>query len=146
MGIGSIHMLVETILNALSKLEALRDISLKELMKDEKLQGFILWNLYISVQGCIDLAFKTIARLNLENPKTYKEAFEILYKNNLISKDVKNSLQDAAKFRNALAHLYIGINLAVVKKVISENLTDLRRYISELDVALQKKGIDIYDL
>ncbi|MCD6485551.1 MAG: DUF86 domain-containing protein, partial [Candidatus Odinarchaeota archaeon] len=62
------------------------------------------------------------------------------------SKDVKNSLQDAAKFRNVLVHLYIGINLAVVKKVISENLTDLRRYIRELDVALQKKGIDIYDL
>ena len=139
-------MLVETILSVLSKLEALQSKSLNEIMSDETLQGFILWNLYVAIQGCIDLTFKVIARLKLESPKTYKEAFKILYKNKLVSEDIQKSLQEASKFRNILAHFYTGINFATAKEVIDENLIDMRKFISELDESLRKRGIDIYEL
>ena len=47
--------------------------------------------LYVAVQGCIDIALKTISKLALRTPETYADAFKVLSEEKLIPKDLAKS-------------------------------------------------------
>ena len=143
---GSISMLVETIISSLRKLETVKNVSIEKIKKDEMIQAFVLWNLYVSIQGCIDLAFKIIAKLKLRSPKTYSEAFEILANNDIISKKVSEKLKNATKFRNILAHLYTSIDFNIIKRIIMEDINDIKLFLKEAESSLKKQQINIFEL
>nr|MDO8080295.1 hypothetical protein [Candidatus Freyarchaeota archaeon] len=68
-------MLFETVADAVKVLEELREKSVEEIAGDTILLGGVLWYLYLAVQGCIDIALKTISKLTLRAPESYADAF-----------------------------------------------------------------------
>ncbi|MFB0561294.1 MAG: hypothetical protein ACETWM_08805 [Candidatus Lokiarchaeia archaeon] len=53
-------MLYESVTEAVMFLEEVRGKSMEEIAGDSVLLGGVLWHLYVAVQGCIDIALKTI--------------------------------------------------------------------------------------
>lgn len=134
-------MPMSEILEALNLLEELRKKSLDEILKDKILTSAILWNLYIVVQGCIDLGLKAITELGLRTAESYSDVFNVLSESNLISKELKEKLISMARFRNILAHMYAHIDISLVYKILQNNLDYIKEYIRELTRSLSKFGI-----
>ena len=110
-------MLIEKVLDALKILEEYKDKTLEELLSDKKLQSIILWNLYVAVQGTIDLALKIISKHQLRTPESYVDAFRVLAEDNMIPKDLAQRLMEMAKFRHTLAHVYFHVDMGKVHKI-----------------------------
>ena len=140
-------MLVEKIVNSLEKLKEIREtVSIEDLEEDEKLQTYILWNLYVVVQGCIDLALKIISKLKLGSPKTYKNAFELLVDYNILPKDIGKTMIKVVDLRHILMHLYTKINFNKIRKIVRKNLEDIDYYLKTVEEKLSEKGFNIFEI
>lgn len=53
-----------------------------------------------------------------------KETFQILEKNNIISKELSKNLQGMVGFRNIAVHDYQAISLDILQKIIENHLED----------------------
>jgi uncharacterized protein YutE (UPF0331/DUF86 family) len=58
------------------------------------------------IEGVVDLAFLIIKERGFKSPESSREAFEILSKADIISKELALRLGDAKSMRNWLAHRY----------------------------------------
>lgn len=139
-------MLVDVILDALSILEQYANKKFDEIVKDRTVVSAILWNLYVVVQGSIDLALKCIPELNLRQPETYADAFNVLYEAKMIPKELRDNLVKMAKFRNRLAHAYAGIDLNRIYEILTARLKDIHLFLKLMHTELKKKNIDISKL
>ncbi|MGQ4915740.1 MAG: type VII toxin-antitoxin system HepT family RNase toxin [Candidatus Asgardarchaeia archaeon] len=66
--------------------------------------------LHIVIEILLDLGNFLINKLKLPKPSTYSEIFKILCENNVLPRDLKDTLIDMARFRNLLVHGYAKID------------------------------------
>ncbi len=121
--------------DALEDWENYQSISIEELREDRDKRNMVLHALLVSIQAAIDIATYIIAQKGLEKPSTYRETFEILGKEKIISEELANELSDLAGFRNVLVHIYWGLNLDEVYGVLQNDLgtlKDFMKYVTEL--------------
>lgn len=130
-------MAYRDILKAISILERLMERK-DELVGDELLQGTLLWYLYVTVQGSIDLALKIISELRLDSPESYAEAFDVLLSHGLISRETRERLTGMVKFRHVLAHAYPRIQIKEVIERLRGDLEDVKQYLRELAENLKR--------
>ena len=135
-------MLFEMVSSAIKVLEDLKMKSVRELEGDSTLLGGVLWHLYLAVQGCIDIALKTISKLSLRTPESYADAFTVLSEEKLIPEELARKLIAVARFRHILAHVYTKIDLNRVHAILHHNLADIKEFLKVLATKLQEKKID----
>ncbi len=70
-----------------------------------------------------------ISDMNYRKPENNRDIFEILNENNIINEKLKNSLCNMAGFTNILLHNYLKLNRGMVYDIISNNLTDIKKFI-----------------
>ncbi len=85
-------------------------------------------NLQRAIQACIDLANATIAKEGLGLPNTYKQSFEILHKQSVISKEISQKLCAMVGFRNISVHDYEEIKPAIVHSIVKNHLKDFEDF------------------
>ncbi len=66
-----------------------------------------------------------VSRSKMGIPQHSRDAFEFLYKNNIISSELSNRLKAMVGFRNIAVHNYQAINLKVIEMIINEHLKDM---------------------
>lgn len=82
------------------------------------------------IEATVDLVFLIIKEKELRIPEDDKAAFDILYKNNIIPKELCERLKDAKGMRNIIAHQYGIINDEMVYNSITEELeNDVKEFI-----------------
>lgn len=118
--------------------ERYRTISLEELHTDRDKRNMVLHALLISIQSAVDIANHIIAEEGFRKPSTYREAFEILYEENLISKNLSENLSDLAGFRNVLVHIYWRLDIDAVFEVLQQDLGVLKDFESVMKRLLQE--------
>ncbi|MEQ9715937.1 MAG: HepT-like ribonuclease domain-containing protein [Candidatus Asgardarchaeum sp.] len=91
-------MSVSEIIELLKVLEELRKKTYEELVSNRVIVSAVLWNLYIAVQGCIDIGLKIIEHLELRDATSYSDVFNVLYESKIISKELSEKLKKTAKF------------------------------------------------
>jgi len=138
-------MLFDTIINALSDLKRLSTMK-NRILKDRLLQAALLWNLYVVVQGTIDLALKIVSKLKLGIPTSYSDAFEILYNHGAITDDLKERLLNMVKFRHILAHAYPKIDLNRILTDLDSDIKDIQDFLKQVERFLNKKGLSLTEL
>jgi uncharacterized protein YutE (UPF0331/DUF86 family) len=85
-------------------------------------------NLQRAIQACIDLANVTIAKEGLGLPNTYKQSFEILHKQSVISKEICLKLCAMVGFRNISVHDYEEIKPVIVHSIVKNHLNDFEDF------------------
>ena len=94
-------------------------------------------------EALVDLAFLVVKDKNLDAPKDDNGAFVILAKNNIISVELSEKLQDAKGMRNIIAHEYGKINDAIVFHAVSEELVkDSREFINSISKTFEERKVD----
>ncbi|MBR9690842.1 DUF86 domain-containing protein [Candidatus Woesearchaeota archaeon] len=81
-----------------------------------------------SIESCIDISNHIISRRRLERAESYTEIFEILDKNEIITKKLSLKLQAMTKFRNLLVHQYGRVNEEELFSIIKEDIKDIEEF------------------
>lgn len=105
--------------------------SKEEIIKDQTLRGAVERYLYLLCQSTIDFAEALISNLNLRQPSTYAEIFEILKEQKVISQDVALKMKKMTGFRNILTHAYGELNLDILIEILHNDVDDFLLFINE---------------
>jgi len=108
----------------IKQLEEFANISLEKYSNDWKTQRIVERTLQILIETCTDIANHIISDKEYRVPKSYAETFEVLYENNIISKELFNIMSKMARFRNIVVHHYDTIDAAIVISILRKNLKD----------------------
>ena len=116
-------------------LRSLQSYKIDEFKNDPKIYGSVEHFLQVSIECCIDIGNHLISRMSLRRPDGYSDVFRILGETGVIPEDFTRRLEEKAKFRNRIVHVYWDIDLEEVYKILQEDLGDFEKfskYISEL--------------
>jgi len=109
-------------------LNILKDIASKPVntfIKDKILLGSAKYYLQVSIECCLDVANHIIASERLRVPRDYADSFKVIEEEGLVSGKLGKRLQQMAKFRNRLVHLYGDIDDENVHTYINKDVKDL---------------------
>lgn len=81
------------------------------------------------IEACLDIANHIIAAESLGTASSYAEYFEKLKRKGIIDGELAGKLQEMAKFRNVLVHLYDEVEPDEVREILTEDLVDVKAFI-----------------
>lgn len=84
--------------------------------------------LLIAIEAALALCFHVSAKQLHQVPEEYAGCFSTLERAGLIPADLSSRLQQMARFRNLLVHVYWKIDYGQVYEVIATRLDDLRAF------------------
>jgi uncharacterized protein YutE (UPF0331/DUF86 family) len=89
------------------------------------------------IESVVDLAFLIIKEKKFKQPEEDKEAFDILSKENIITKNLADKLKSAKGMRNIIAHEYGRIDNELVFQSLAEELIpDVEEFIKQINKIL----------
>ena len=96
-----------------------------ENLQDYRKMDSIVLNLQRSCELVTDIAMYVVSCRKLGIPQEKREAFELLQKNDLISKEMSDTMKKMIGFRNIAVHDYKKIDEEILKNVIENHLEEL---------------------
>lgn len=123
---------IDSLSRCIARIEQKRPQTIEELERDIDIQDIIAINLERAVQQCVDSAMIVLSNAGARVPETMSDAFDLLFIQGIISKEVCSRMQNAAGFRNLLVHTYRKIDWKIVWSIITEHLDDFRRFAAEV--------------
>lgn len=124
----------------IAKVRALCPADPEELAAQSDALDLVSFNLFLTVQACLDLATHLISDESWEPAATAREAFERLEEHGVISKETVHALRQAVGLRNIVAHGYGGVDPALIQAAAKTGLPDLERFAAELSAWLGRAG------
>jgi len=61
-------------------------------------------------------------------PVTYADTFRVLYENGILNKDLFETMEKVAKFRNISVHHYDKVDTEIVAGILKKDLNDFLTY------------------
>ncbi len=99
-----------------------------ENLEDYRRLDSIVLNLQRGCELVTDIATYIVSCRKLGIPQEKREAFELLQKNGLISKEMSDNMKKMIGFRNIAVHDYKKIDEEILKDVIENHLNDLLEF------------------
>jgi len=89
----------------------------------ENLSDYLVFNAlamecFQAVNSTIELGELLVSENNLGFPSTYREIFELLHKNKMISKETLDDMKKLVFFRNLIAHEYYAITEKELREMV----------------------------
>jgi uncharacterized protein YutE (UPF0331/DUF86 family) len=125
----------------LQELKIIKVKNFVEFRKDVVTKRFIERNLELAIEQMVDICKHFISGLNLREPETYAECFQILSEGKVIPKKTVDTFQAMVRFRNILIHGYDGIDDAITYKLYKNRLIDFKTFISAIRNYIQKNSV-----
>ena len=97
-------------------------------LQDYRRMDCIVLNLQRACEAATDIAMYIVSSRKLGIPQTKKDAFELLYKQELINKEMATNMKNMIGFRNIAVHDYKEIDEEIIKDVIENHLNDLLQF------------------
>ena len=97
-------------------------------LSDYTRQDSIILNILRACETSIDLAMYIVSERCLEVPQNSRDAFEIIFRNGIIDKQLEQKLKAMVGFRNIAVHDYQAISIEIVKGIVENHLNDFREF------------------
>ena len=97
-------------------------------LSDYTRQDSIILNILRACETSIDLAMHIVSERCLEVPQNSRDAFEIIFRNGIIDKQLEQKLKAMVGFRNIAVHDYQAISIEIVKGIVENHLNDFREF------------------
>jgi uncharacterized protein YutE (UPF0331/DUF86 family)/broad-specificity NMP kinase len=125
---------IEEIQRFLEELESVLPIDFEDYKTDWKTRDICERHFEKIIEGATDLAFLVINKLQLKNPESDKQAFEILSQENIISEELSQRLKDAKGMRNIIAHEYGRIDDELVFEAVTQEISkDAKEFLNKIE-------------
>jgi uncharacterized protein YutE (UPF0331/DUF86 family) len=96
--------------------------------KDWKVQRVVERTLQMMIETCADVAGHIISDKGYRVPATYADTFRVLYENGILNKDLFETMEKMAKFRNIIVHHYDKVDTEIVVRILRKDLNDFLAY------------------
>jgi uncharacterized protein YutE (UPF0331/DUF86 family) len=116
----------------IEKLRAALPADPSEVLRDERLEAFISFNLFLLVQDAVDLAAHLIAARGLAVPASQREAFDALAVAELIPRETAAAMAQMAALRNRVAHAYGDLDPVRMVREAPTGLDAVQRFLDQL--------------
>ncbi len=116
---------------------------LRSLARPDEIEGdvrerrFVEHTLQLAIQAALDAASHVVSSERLGEPRTNRELFDILARNDWLTPALGAKLRDMAGFRNVLVHGYTDVDPRIVREVAQHRLGDLLAFVSEIRARLR---------
>lgn len=117
---------------SVTRLEEFRTLSLEAFLADRDVLDVASYRLLVAIEAALALCYHVSAKSLHKVPEEYAACFGLLYEAGLISEHLTKRLQQMARFRNLLVHVYWKIDYSQIYNVICDNLGDLRAFASAM--------------
>ncbi len=111
---------------SLIRLDQLRQLPREAFLSNQDTLDVACYRLLIAIEAALALCFHVSAKRLHRVPEEYAGCFSSLEQAGLIPPDLSSRLQQMARFRNMLVHVYWKIDHAQLYDIISTRLDDLR--------------------
>jgi uncharacterized protein YutE (UPF0331/DUF86 family) len=108
----------------LRELKAVSIKSLEAFIENTVVKRFVERNIELAIEQMIDICKHMVSGLDLSEPETYAECFDILRKNKIIPGKTLPTFQAMARFRNRLIHVYDDVDDTITFEVYKKHLKD----------------------
>ncbi|HYC55222.1 MAG TPA: DUF86 domain-containing protein [Candidatus Binatia bacterium] len=98
------------------------------LTDDAVKQDSIILNLQRACEAAIDLAMHLVRTRRLGVPQESRDAFVLLGGNDVIPAELAERMARMVGFRNVAVHDYTKLDLAIVRSIIGQRLTDFQEF------------------
>lgn len=85
-----------------------------------------------TIEACLDIANHVISTEGLGAPTDYSAYFVKLRQADILEADLAGRLQDMARFRNVLVHLYADVETQAVQEILNEDLSDIQAFVQQI--------------
>jgi len=93
-------------------------------------------SLQVSVEICLDIGRRIVALEGFRYPEDNQDVFRVLAEEQVVPRDLLDTLLDMARFRNLIVHDYARIDDARVYGILQKRLTDLDAFAEAVRVYL----------
>jgi uncharacterized protein YutE (UPF0331/DUF86 family) len=123
---------IDKIRDCVSKLRVFADLGEDAFIEDSAATDGAERNMQIAIQSAIDIGNHVVADMDLGTPKDYKDIFQLLAKNKIISVGLARKLISMTGLRNVLVHDYLEVDLQLIYRIIKNELSDFDEFISAI--------------
>ena len=99
---------------------------------DELLQSSVERWLHLASECALDLSNHLIADRGWRSPTTYRETFQILEENGVLSAELARQMEAWAGLRNILVHLYLAVDRKRLYEIVTHDLDQLENFAAAL--------------
>ena len=96
--------------------------------QNEWLQASVERWLHLAAECTLDLAHHLIADRGWRTPTSYRDSFQILEENGVLSSELARQMEGWAGLRNVLVHLYLDVDRRRLYEILTEDLDQLEFY------------------
>jgi uncharacterized protein YutE (UPF0331/DUF86 family) len=114
--------------SSLVRLEHIRSLTREQFLSDQDTLDVACYRLLIAIEAALALCFHVSAKRLQKVPEEYAGCFVLLHEAGILPADLTSRLQQMARFRNLLVHVYWKIDYSQVYDVIQARLQDLRDF------------------
>ena len=90
----------------------------------------------IAIEAALQICYHVCARQLRRVPEDYADCFALLGEAGLLGPALSQNLQQMARFRNVLVHVYWQVDESQVYAVLQSNLDDLREFTQSIGALL----------
>jgi uncharacterized protein YutE (UPF0331/DUF86 family) len=106
--------------------------TIEEFKEDVITKRFIERNIEIAIEQMIDICKHFVSGLDLSEPETYSECFDMLAKEGVILEKSLDTFKSMVRFRNILIHAYEGVDDSITYGIYKGRLDDFKIFIKEI--------------
>ena len=118
----------QEIAESVSRLEKIAEMSQDAFLADQDIRDIASYRLLIAIEAALSICYHIASKQLKKVPENYADCFQLLGDAGLIPLDLSANLQQMARFRNLLVHVYWEVEEGVVYDIIRSHLRDLRQY------------------
>jgi len=101
----------------------------EQFRKDTVIKRFVERNIELSIEQMVDICKHMISGLDLSEPETYAECFDILASNDIIPSEKSELFKSMVRYRNMLIHIYDTVDDSVTYDIYTTRLGDFKVFI-----------------
>ncbi|MBE0448782.1 MAG: DUF86 domain-containing protein [Actinobacteria bacterium] len=121
-----------------AQLDRLSKLGQDEFLGDPDKRGSAKYYFIVAIESCIDAANHIISSERYRRPSDFSDTFAVLYENKLIDEGLKEHLQNMARFRNLLVHVYGKVDDQRVHEFLKTSLGDFDAFARQIAQAVEK--------
>ena len=122
--------------DSIGRLEQLTALSREQFLADRDSQDIACYRLLIAIEAALALCYHVTTRRLRKAPEDYAACFATLGEAGVLPADLSDRLQQMARFRNLLVHVYWKLDYGRVYDIVHSDVADLRRFASVMAALL----------
>jgi uncharacterized protein YutE (UPF0331/DUF86 family) len=113
------------------------NVTVEQYSSDWRIQRIVERTLQIMIETCVDVAGHIISDRKYRIPKSYADTFRVLHEENILEKELFETMDKMAKFRNIVVHNYDVVDTSIIVIILTKHLDDFITYENAIINALK---------